>query len=120
VAAFAGTAAVSFVVAASAHDAAQFGGGGNDTLNGHDHKDALYGNSGCDELLGRDGNDHLEGGPSGCDQARGMEGGGDNVIVWDDGAGGDAAYGGGGLNDVCKVGGGDWADWASCERVDFR
>jgi len=102
-------------VVALAHT--ESGGGGNDTLQGHDHRDVMYGNSGCDELLGRGANDHLEGGPSGCDKVRGMEGGSDAVIVWDDGVGNDEAYGGGGLGDYCYVGFQDWADYASCEVV---
>lgn len=101
---------------AAAHVYTASGGGGNDTMNGHEHTDYLYGNSGCDELLGRDAADHLEGGPSGCDTARGMEGG-DDVIVWDDGVGGDQAYGGTGIGDRCFVGNKDWADQSSCEVI---
>lgn len=101
-------------VMAFAHIAS--GGGGDDTMEGHDHIDYLYGNSGCDELLGRGDPDHLEGGPSGCDKARGMEGG-DDVIVWDDGVGNDEAYGGAGISDKCFVGNKDWVDYATCEAI---
>jgi Ca2+-binding RTX toxin-like protein len=113
-------AAVAFAalsVVAAAHIGYQSGGGGNDTLDGHEHTDYLYGNSGCDDLLGRDSADHLEGGPSGCDKARGMEGGWDDAIVWDDGLGNDEAYGGSGGADRCYVGNQDFADYGSCELV---
>ena len=93
------------------------GGGGNDTLEGHEHRDTLYGNSGCDDLLGRGGDDHLEGGPSGCDAARGMEGAPDAAIVWDDNSGNDTAYGGSGAPDKCYVGNQDFADLGSCELI---
>ena len=112
------TVAVAFAglsVIALAHT--ESGGGGNDTLQGHEHRDILYGNSGCDELLGRGANDRLEGGPSGCDKARGMEGGGDEVVVWDDSVGNDEAYGGAGSPDYCYVGNQDWFDASSCEAV---
>jgi Ca2+-binding RTX toxin-like protein len=115
--AFAASAFVAFVVVAVAHTSVQAGGGGNDTMEGHDHSDWLYGNSGCDDLLGRGGADHLEGGPSGCDKVRGMEGGGDDVIVSDDGLGNDEAYGGSGSLDRCYVGNKDVVDWSSCEVV---
>src|SRR3712207_3662214 len=95
-------------VSAIAHT--ESGGGGNDTLDGHDHHDYLYGNSGCDDLLGRGFPDHLEGGPSGCDKARGMEGWYDDAIVWDDDKGNDEAYGGSGLFDTCYVGNQDYVD----------
>jgi hypothetical protein len=106
-------------VTAVAHVSTQSGGGGHDTLSGHEHRDGLWGNSGCDDLLGRDGDDYLVGGPSGCDKARGMEGAPDAAIVWDDGVGNDEAYGGAGGPDQCYVGNQDWYDHSSCEVVFF-
>ncbi len=106
-------------VTAVAHTSTQSGGGGNDTLSGHEHRDSLWGNSGCDDLLGRDDADFLVGGPSGCDKARGMEGASDAAIVWDDGVGNDEAYGGSGSADQCYVGNQDWYDGSSCELVYF-
>lgn len=95
----------------------QSGGGGNDTLQGHDHRDQLYGNSGCDEILGRGADDYLEGGASGCDKVRGMENATDAVVVWDDGVGNDEAYGGAGSPDQCFVGNQDYYESTSCELV---
>jgi Ca2+-binding RTX toxin-like protein len=115
---FASLAFAALSVVAVAHVYTASGGGGDDTMNGHEHTDFLYGNSGCDELLGRGDADHLEGGPSGCDAVRGMENG-DDVIVWDDSSGGDEAYGGAGINDRCYVGTKDWYDSGSCEVVVF-
>jgi RTX calcium-binding nonapeptide repeat (4 copies) len=106
-----------FAVAALAHT--ESGGGGNDTLQGHDHSDWLYGNSGCDDLLGRGAADYLQGGPSGCDKARGMEGAPDAAVVWDDNVGNDEAYGGAGSPDQCYVGHQDYYDSSSCEAVYF-
>ena len=106
-----------FAMTASAHVYTEYGGGGDDTINGHEHTDFLYGNSGCDDLFGHDGEDHLEGGPSGCDQVRGMEGASDDVIVWDDSVGNDEAYGGAGGLDRCFVGNKDWYDKPTCEIV---
>lgn len=111
------TAFAALAVVAAAHVYTQFGGGGDDVLSGHEHVDYLYGNAGCDELLGHDSADHLEGGPSGCDKVRGMEGSGDDVIVWDDDKGNDEAYGGSGGSDVCKVGNLDFADILTCETI---
>ena len=105
------------VFAVTAMAVVKYGGGGNDVLDGTDNADYLYGNSGCDDLLGRGGQDHLEGGPSGCDAARGMEGWYDDAIVWDDDKGNDQAYGGTGDFDTCYVGNQDWVDWTSCEIV---
>lgn len=106
---------LAFAAVAIAHT--ESGGGGNDTLDGHDHSDTLYGNSGCDDLLGRGADDYLEGGPSGCDHARGMEGAPDAAVVWEDGVGNDVAYGGAGSPDHCYVGNQDYADLSSCEVV---
>ena len=109
--------AISLLVAAGAvaHVNQQVGGPNGDTLDGHLHSDKQEGRGGCDNLLGRDGADTGWGGDSGCDQVRGMEGGADLVIVCDDGAGNDAASGGGGLNDFCYVTLYDSIDLASCE-----
>lgn len=103
-------------VSAVAFAHSQSGGGGNDTIDGHEHRDTFYGNSGCDDLLGRGADDYLEGGPSGCDKARGMDGGPDASVVWDDNVGNDEAYGGAGTSDHCYVGNQDFYD-SSCEAV---
>lgn len=108
-------AALAFAAIAVAHS--ESGGGGNDTLQGHDHRDTLYGNSGCDTLLGRGSDDYLAGGPSGCDDVRGMEGAPDAAVVWDDNAGNDLAAGGAGAPDRCYVGHQDQPDYLSCESI---
>lgn len=102
-------------VGAWAHVNVQDGGPNGDTLDGHAHIDRQFGRGGCDNLLGRDAGDEGWGGDSGCDQVRGMEGAADAVIVCDDGAGNDVAYGGSGPSDICYGSSLDVLDLSSCE-----
>ena len=98
----------------------QSGGVGDDVLNGHDdHGDTLNGGPGCDDVKGNGEPDDLSGGNSGCDNVRGGDGWDDRSITWDDSTGGDAAYGGAGNRDVCKVDLNDNPDTSTCETIDF-
>ena len=116
----AGLVALMLVLAVPVYAHTENGGTGNDTLIGHnDHGDTLNGGPGCDDVKGNGEPDHLSGGGSGCDSVRGGDGWDDRSITWDDSTGGDAAYGGAGSRDVCRVDLNDSPDTSTCEEINF-
>lgn len=113
-------AVISLLVAVPVYAHTANGGTGDDTMIGHDdHGDTLNGGPGCDDIHGNGSPDDLSGGNTGCDSVRGGDGWDDVSITWDDSTGGDAAYGGAGSQDVCKVDLNDDPDVFSCEEIRF-